>query len=74
MATRIESHGLNFSSLMTHSLQTSTRLGRYEIRSKLGAGETAEVYLAEDTEIRCKVALNVLPSEIAGNKERKPAA
>ncbi len=32
-----------------------TRLGRYEVRSKRGAGGMAEVYLAEDTQLRRQV-------------------
>jgi eukaryotic-like serine/threonine-protein kinase len=44
-------------------LTVGTRLGRYEIRSKLGAGGMADVYLAEDTHLGRRVALKLLPSE-----------
>ena len=48
------------------SLATGTRLGRYEIRSQIGAGGMGEVYLAQDTKLDRKVALTqyVIPSFI----------
>ncbi len=52
------------------SLSPGTKLGRYEIRSKIGAGGMGEVYLAEDTRLRRNVALKILPAELAANKDR----
>jgi serine/threonine-protein kinase len=43
------------------SLATGTKLGRYEIRSKIGAGGMGEVYLVHDTKLERSVALKILP-------------
>src|SRR5229473_1777820 len=52
------------------SLVTGTKLGRYEIRTQLGAGGMGEVYLAQDTKLDRKVALKILPAELASNRDR----
>jgi len=52
------------------AVTTGTDLGRYEIRSQLGAGGMGEVYLAQDTKLDRKVALKILPAEVASNHER----
>src|SRR6266853_3611700 len=52
------------------SLAAGTKLGRYEIRSKIGEGGMGEVYLADDTRLRRKVALKVLPENIAADTDR----
>jgi len=52
------------------SLVIGTRLGRYEIRSTLGAGGMGEVYLAQDTKLDRKVALKILPAEVAAHPDR----
>ncbi|MEP6743691.1 MAG: protein kinase [bacterium] len=55
---------------MSSSLFPGTKLGRYEIRSKIGEGGMGEVYLAEDMQLRRRVALKILPAEIAANQDR----
>src|SRR5258705_27491 len=52
------------------TLTVGTKLGRYEIRSQLGAGGMGEVYLAQDTKLDRKVALKILPQEFAEDKDR----
>src|SRR5947208_7756948 len=52
------------------TLAAGTRLGRYEIRAKIGKGGMGEVYLAQDTELDRKVALKILPAEVANDKTR----
>src|SRR2546426_7682548 len=52
------------------SIGAGTKLGRYEIHSKIGAGGMGEVYLAQDTKLERKVALKVLPVELANYQDR----
>src|SRR5712691_10065881 len=52
------------------SLVTGTKLGRYEIRAQLGAGGMGEVYLAQDTKLDRKVAIKILPADLAANQDR----
>jgi serine/threonine-protein kinase len=51
-------------------IRKSTRLGRYEIRSKIGEGGMGEVYLALDTELDRTVAIKILPAALAANQQR----
>jgi serine/threonine protein kinase/Flp pilus assembly protein TadD len=52
------------------ALTPGTSLGRYEIRSKIGEGGMGEVYLAQDTKLDRKVALKILPAEVAADQSR----
>jgi eukaryotic-like serine/threonine-protein kinase len=52
------------------SIASGTSLGRYEIRSRIGAGGMGEVYLAKDTSLDRVVALKILPPEIASDQQR----
>ena len=52
------------------TLAGGTKLGRYEIRSKIGEGGMGEVYLALDTKLGRQVALKILPGELASNQDR----
>src|SRR5256885_15573407 len=51
-------------------IPAGTKLGRYEIRAKIGEGGMGEVYLADDVQLRRPVALKILPLEVASNKDR----
>src|SRR5213596_3178034 len=52
------------------TIATGTKLGRYEIRSKIGEGGMGEVYLAQDTKLDRKVALKILPADVASHRDR----
>ncbi len=52
------------------AVDIGTRLGRYEIRTRLGAGGMGEVYLAQDCQLRRPVALKVLPQEFTKDEDR----
>ena len=48
-----------------------SRLGPYEIVSRLGAGGMGEVFRARDTRLERSVAIKVLPEELARNSQFK---
>src|SRR5882762_7999167 len=52
------------------TLAAGTQLGRYVIHSKIGEGGMGEVYLAEDSRLHRKVAVKILPDEVASNQDR----
>src|SRR5215470_11939600 len=51
------------------AVEAGTKLGRYEIRSKIGEGGMGEVYLAEDMKLRRRVAIKFLPDDSVANEE-----
>jgi serine/threonine protein kinase/tetratricopeptide (TPR) repeat protein len=50
-------------------LEAGAKLGRYEIRSKIGEGGMGEVYLAIDTELDRTVAIKILPQDLASDEK-----
>jgi serine/threonine-protein kinase len=55
---------------MSKQLSPNTTLSHYRIVSKIGAGAMGDVFLAEDTRLRRRVALKVLPEKIAADADR----
>ena len=51
------------------TLTAGNKLGRYEIRSKIGEGGMGEVYQAEDTQLHRRIALKV---EVSTNVPSTP--
>src|SRR5437016_9195457 len=52
------------------TIAAGTRLGRYEIRAKIGEGGMGEVYRAYDTTMHREVAIKVLPAALSADKDR----
>jgi serine/threonine protein kinase len=47
-------------------LSSNSTISHYRIVSKIGAGGMGEVYLAQGTKLDRKVALKILPADLAG--------
>ncbi len=52
------------------NIKPGTRLGRYEMRSLIGAGGMGEVYRARDTALSRDVAVKILPAAFASDVDQ----
>jgi serine/threonine protein kinase/tetratricopeptide (TPR) repeat protein len=55
---------------MKEALPANTVISHYRILSRIGVGGMGEVYLAEDSRLRRKVALKILSAELTKNEDR----
>ena len=52
-------------------MEKGTRLNHYEIVGRAGSGGMGEVYVATDTKLDRRVALKLLPEDVAQDPERR---
>ncbi len=55
---------------MNSPISEGRKVGKYQIRSQIGVGGMGEVYLADDTQLDRRVALKILPPDLALKRER----
>ena len=51
-------------------ISSGTRLGHYEILSRIGARGMGEVWRAKDTRLNREIAIKVLPASLASDADR----